>query len=317
MAFGFKPRDAVPLGPAVLLAHDRPILIGLHTQIAEGTQRIPVLDSLAQVEVDSGKKHARGETRLFFSGHSQLYIHGPDTLLPAVALTERLLHEKERVVVAEEVQFRKLTRCELALEAHEGRQFTPKEVRENNLLTRFHTSRNRTFLVKGKETRNPVYGGKWPGRLATTTHFLGKSGYCTITEDTASFTYEQARPLAMTHLEAASSGFQLATIFDFVLQAGAQLITTFTQNGPWMLAAGCKGICIPDLATLTRGSTITVSMKEATKKGPKFTFIPVNFTLQSPTKTSLGCGEVTIAIPNTQSIERAYSEAIKGHTFAK
>lgn len=237
--------------------------------------------------------------------------------MPTIALGEKLLRDQEKIVDAEEVQFRKLTRCELALEAYIGTQFTARELAENNLLARLGTNKGRTLLVKGKETTKPVYGGKWPGRLATTTHFLGKKGYCTITEDQASFTYEQAGPLTMTHLEAASKGFQLATVFDFVLQAGAQLVSTFTTHGPSMLAAGCKAMNIPDLTTLTEGSTITVSMREETKTGPSFSFVPITFNMQNSRRSTIGSGEVTIAIPNSGSIEKKYRDAIKSHSFAK
>lgn len=60
MAFGYKPRDRIPLDRNVLIAPDYPIVIGLHTQIAEGTTRMPVLDSLTQVTVDPKIQKAQG-----------------------------------------------------------------------------------------------------------------------------------------------------------------------------------------------------------------------------------------------------------------
>lgn len=308
-----------PFGPKIYTIQSdfdasKPIEIGLKTVLSDHTIRHPARDSIDVHQVDKAIQLARGETRLFFSGASEMFIHGPDTLICMVALAQELLGPEEKLVAAHEARFRKIVRTELELVARPADQISPQEISEAAAVLKLRTNQSRVLTVVAKPTSKPIAGGVWPGRMATLYSLFSTRMEETIMGNAIERTYFTGPAPAMNGHEMFSPGVQLATFFDIALQAGGNIIDAFI-GADVLLAAGAKKMNVPNLSELEEGAKLTVSLQDPLRPGRRFSFGIVSTTLTNPDGKQLAAATIEIAVPNSKEIENQFyeEEALSPH----
>lgn len=299
-----------PFGPKIYsiqsdFDHNKPIRIGLRTVLSDYTTRHPARDSVDIHEVDKAIQLARGETRLFFSGASARFIHGPDTLIPMMAIAQELLSSGEKLLAVHEARFRKLVRTELALEARPADQVSPQEISEAAALLKVRTNQNRVLTIIGKPTTKLIAGGIWPGRMRTLYSFFDNRMEETITADTVQRRYFMRQAPAMNGHDMFSPAVQLATFFDIALQAGGNILDEYMRQD-LLLAASAKKMTIPNLNELEDGAKLTAILQDPLRTGKRFSFGVITITLTNPNGTQLASATIEIATPNSTEVEQAF-----------
>ncbi len=284
---------------------NKPIEIGLKTVLSDYTIRHPAQDSVDITLIDQTLQIAKGETRLFFSGASEQFIHGPDTLIPMMTLAQKLLSSEEKLIAAHEARFRKLVRTELALEARPADQVSPQDISAASAVLKVRTNQNRFLTVIGKPTSRFIAGGVWGGRMNTLYSLFSSKMAETITRDAIERTYFTGPPPAMSSHEMFSPGIQLATFFDIALQAGGNIIDEYMKIDV-LLAAGAKKMTIPKLSDLEEGAKLTVSLQDPLRPGNRFSFGVITTTLTNPNGMQLASAIIEIAIPNSKAVEQQF-----------
>lgn len=298
MAFGHHPQPRSPF--RTLDRNFVPRGIGLKTKVSDNVVRNPAKDSLRVDDVDTACETARGQTRLYFSGFSDGFIHGPDMLIPMVNLTEHLLETDERISLVREVQFRRLVRTELALTVKAADQVTPRETRKAAAFAKFSTNKKRTLVVLATPVPEKVEGGMWIGQPKWCENILANGGTILITDDEIEMVWNLADCPPFSTEGAVSTAVQLACTLELTMQTSVSIIENFITADRNVFAAGCNKLLIPDLTKVDRGSTISVTLRDPLRTGSNFRFAPFKMNLKDSQGQTLSEGIVELAIPKSR-----------------
>lgn len=316
MAFNRQPSEPLAYQVSHTSTPNSPIRIGLKTVQPDATERTPILDSLVVGEIDHVLQKARGETRLFFSGASAGFIHGPDTLIPMVEIARKLLESGEEITSIREAQFREIVRNELALVATTADQISKDELAKASVILKVTTNHGRLLTITGTALPTPVAGGKWVGRIAAVSGIFGDTMVETIKSDRVERRYLISGPPTMTGRDIFSPAIQLATFFDLALQAGGNMMKKFA-GAQIMLAAGCKKMTMPNLANLEEDGLFTIELQDPLVQKKRFNFGVLKTTLIKRDGKELASATVEIAMPNSKQVADAVTMQIASHPLIR
>ncbi len=315
MAFNRQPTEPT----AYRVSHpstSRPIKIGLKTVQSDATERTPILDSLVVGHVDRALQKARGETRLFFSGVSAGFIHGPDTLIPMVEIARKLLDSGEEITSIREAQFREIVRSELALVATTPDQISKDELAQAAVILKVTTNQGRLLTITGTALPTPVAGGQWVGRIAAVSGIFGDTMVETIKTDCVERRYLTSGPPTMSGRDIFSPAIQLATFFDLALQAGGNMMKKFA-GAQMMLAAGCKKMTIPNLANLEEDGLFTIELQDPLVCKKRFSFGVLKTTLITRDAKEIASATIEIAMPNSKLVADVVTMQVSSHPLIR